>query len=48
MVTEYEVLDNYTTKGDKAFPVVLERVGNFIPTNKYTYKQVYKEDVTYH
>ena len=47
VVTGYEMLDNYITKGGKAFPVALVRVGDFIQSKKYTYKRVYKEDGTY-
>ena len=48
MVTRYEVLDNDIKKGGNEFPVALVRVGNFIQSNKDTYKRVYNKGGTYH
>ena len=48
VVTGYEVLDNYITKGGKAFPVALVLVGKLIQAKQDTYKWFYKEVGVYH
>ena len=46
VVTGYEVLDNDIKKGGNELPVALVRVGDFIQSNKDTYKRVYKKGGT--
>ena len=47
-ITGYEVRDNYITNSGRYFPVYIIRVGKMVKEGKYTFKRMYRYDVTYY